>query len=232
MSNDLKPDWQTEDSSIRLYCGDCLEILPHLSGVDAIITDPPYGIDFGRGGGFSASHGWGPWREQVEWDVERPPKEAFDALLRFAVPTAIWGGNYFTDHLPPSSKWLVWDKGQTNFSLADVEVAWCLWPGAMRRLLYPRAKALRDGKVHPTQKPVAVIAWNIEQLPITQGTILDAYMGSGTTGVSCVRLGRKFIGIEREPKYFDSAIKRIQAELERAPLFDAPPKIVQKTICE
>jgi hypothetical protein len=124
-----KPDWQTADESIRLYLGDCLDVLPGLKGVDSVLTDPPYGIDFGNGGGFSATHGWGPWRENVEWDKERPSKEAFDAILQINVPTCIWGGNYFTDLLPPSSKWLIWDKGQTDFSLADVEVAWCSWGG-------------------------------------------------------------------------------------------------------
>jgi DNA modification methylase len=198
-----KPDWQTADESIRLYLGDCLDVLPGLKGVDSVLTDPPYGIDFGNGGGFSATHGWGPWRENVEWDKERPSKEAFDAILQINVPTCIWGGNYFTDLLPPSSKWLIWDKGQTDFSLADVEVAWCSWGGAMRRLLYPRGRALKDGKVHPTQKPLGVMEWNLGHLPPSCGpTVLDCYLGSGTTGVACIRTGRRFIGIEKEPKYF------------------------------
>lgn len=226
----MHPTWETEDGAVRLYLGDNLQVLPKLAGdVDAVVTDPPYGIDYGNGGGFSASHGWGPWRENVEWDKERPSKEAFDAILAFSVPTTIWGGNYFTDYLPPSSKWLIWDKGQTDFSLADVEVAWCSWGGAMRRIMYPRSKALKDGKIHPTQKPLDVMTWNLEHLPAKCGpTVLDCYLGSGTTGVACVRAGRRFIGIEKDPGYFAGAVKRIEAELNRMPMFEPRPVIKQE----
>lgn len=226
-----KPTWQTKDGAVQLWLGDCLDVLPTLNGVDAVVTDPPYGIDFGNGGGFSASHGWGPWRENVEWDKERPPKEIFDAILRLSVPTCIWGGNYFTDYLPPSSKWLIWDKGQTDFSLADVEVAWCSWGGAMRRLLYPLARALKDGKVHPTQKPLDVMVWNIEHLPPSCGpTVLDCFGGVFTTALACIRMGKRFIGIEREKKYFEDGITRIEAELSRNPLFEPKPQVQRELL--
>lgn len=226
----MKPDWESKCGTIRLYNADCRDVLPFVK-CDAVITDPPYGIDYGRGGGFSATHGWGPWRENVEWDAERPPKEIFDSMLALQVPTIILGGNYFTDYVPPASKWLIWDKGQTDFSLADCEVAWCSFGGAIRRLMYPRALALRDGKVHPTQKPLAVIDWCIKQLPKGCGTIADFFMGSGTTAVSCVRAERSFIGCEINADYFAKAIIRIEAELKRAPLFDAP-RIEQTTMFE
>lgn len=227
------PDWQSDDGAIQLHCCDCLDLLPTIpaGAVDAVVTDPPYGIDFGNGGGFSAPHGWGPWREQVEWDKERPSKEAFTAMLSMNLPTVFWGGNYFTDLLRQGTKWLIWDKGQTDFSLADCELAWCSWDGAIRRINYPRALALKDGKCHPTQKPVAVMVWNLNQLPPKCGpTILDPYTGSGTTGVACVQTGKRFIGIEREPQYFDIAVRRIKAELAQPRLFTAPePVHVQST---
>lgn len=135
----------------------------------------------------------------------------------------LWGGNYFADLLEPSSKWLVWDKGQTDFSLADCELAWCSFTGAVRRITYSRSKALQDGKVHPTQKPIAVMKWCIEQLPDGCHTILDPFMGSGTTGVAAVQLGKRFIGIEREPRYFDIACKRIADAYAQPDLFVAPP---------
>ena len=135
----------------------------------------------------------------------------------------VWGGNYFTDAYPPSGKWLVWDKGQTDFSLADVELAWCSFGGAARRLMFPRALAMQDGKEHPTQKPVAVMKWCIGLLPAPAQTILDPFLGSGTTGVAAVQMGRKFIGIERVQSYFDIACRRIEQAQRQADLFIKPP---------
>ena len=184
----------------------------------SILTDPPYGIDYGRAGGFSASHGWGQWRENVEWDAERPDPEIFALMLASSRHQIIWGGNYFTDLLPPTMQWLVWDKGQRDFSLADCEFAWSSQRKAARIFDYPRAKALQDGKQHPTQKPIALMKWCLSFLPETD-TILDPFMGSGTTGVAAVQMGRRFIGIEREPKYFDIACKRIEDAQRQGDLF-------------
>jgi hypothetical protein len=218
-------EWiELDGGNVRLARGDALAVLPEVQA-DAFVIDPPYGIDFGRSGGFSASHGWGPWRENCEWDKERPPRDIFDAILQLGVPTVVWGGNYFTDYLPPSGKWLIWDKGQTDFSLADCEVAWCSWGGAIRRLLYPRSLALKDGKVHPTQKPLAVMEWNLRQLPPKCSTIADLFMGSGTTIIAAHRLGLSAIGVEKDPEIFATAVKRITAELNRAPLFEPAPAI-------
>ena len=198
-----------------LYLGDCLEILPTLPKVDAVITDPPYGIDYGgllkgkgNGHGGPDRNGWKDYGSP-EWDRERPSREAFAAILSASSAQIVWGGNYFTDFLPPTMQWLVWDKGQRNFSLADCEFAWSSQRKAARIFDYPRSAALRDGKEHPTQKPVALMKWCIDRLDNPQ-TILDPFMGSGTTGVACMNLGRKFIGIEIEPKYFDIACERIE----------------------
>jgi DNA modification methylase len=203
-----------------LYLGDCLEILPTLGPVDAVVTDPQYGIDAARD---RHSQQWG-WRDYPAggWDKKRCDAERLRATLAAGKHAIIWGGNYFTDLLPPSEKWLIWDKGQQDFSLADCELAWCSFPGAVRRITYSRSKAMQDGKEHPTQKAVAVMAWSIEKLPPGCSTILDPFMGSGTTGVACVRLGRRFIGIEIEPRYFDIACKRIAREYEQLKLF--PPE--------
>jgi DNA modification methylase len=209
-----------------LYLGDCREILPTLGKVDAVVTDPPYGIDYGRAGGFSASHGWGPWRENVAWDQERPARSTFDSIRACSGDQIIWGGNYFTDYLPPSMQWLVWDKGQREFSLADCELAWSSQAKAARVITYGRGKAVRDGKEHPTQKPIDVMLWCLEQIPAAR-TILDPFMGSGTTGVACVKLGRKFIGIEIEPRYFDIACKRIEAATKEPRLPLPEPKMKQ-----
>jgi len=209
----------------RLACGDCRDVLPTLGKVDAVVTDPPYGIGADKaakaaaeqrkaaeskpkGQRTKAGRGWADYGD-TDWDDVRPEKAIFDLILAAGKDQIIWGGNYFTDLLPPTMQWLVWDKGQRDFSLADCEFAWSSQRKAARIFDYPRALALRDVKQHPTQKPIALMKWCIELLPKPQ-TILDCFLGSGTTGVAAVQMGRDFIGIEREPRYFDIACKRIE----------------------
>ena len=206
----------------RLILADCAEAISLVGSVDLVLTDPPYGIDYGRAGRFSASHRWGQWRENVAWDIERPDRAIFDAMRACSQDQIIWGGNYFTDFLPPTMQWLVWDKGQRDFSLADCEFAWGSQNKAARIFNYARGKAVKDGKEHPTQKPIQLMQWCLEFFPKAK-TILDPFMGSGTTGVACVNLGRSFIGIEREPTYFDIACRRIEEAYKQPRLFDDQP---------
>ena len=198
-----------------LYHADCRDIMPTLPKVDAVITDPPYGIEYGKlmkgkgdGKGGLDRNRWKHY-EDFDWDDQRPEPEVFDLMLAAGKTQIIWGGNYFTDLLPPTMQWLVWDKGQRDFSLADCEFAWSSQRRAARIFTYTRPQALQDGREHPTQKPIALMEWCIKQAGDPQ-TILDPFMGSGTTGVACMNLGRSFIGIEREPKYFDIACRRIE----------------------
>lgn len=200
-----------------LYLGDCRDILPTLQKVDAVITDPPYGINAARTRN-SQKDGWVDYGLDG-WDLERPDAAIFPMILQAAKVQIIWGGNYFTDWLPPTMQWLVWDKGQRDFSLADCEFAWSSQRRAARIFDYPRSAALQDGKEHPTQKPVALMEWCIAQAANKPQTILDPFMGSGTTGVACMNLGRSFIGIEREVKYFDIACRRIDDAQRQSRLF-------------
>jgi DNA modification methylase len=218
-----EPRKEVLSDTVTLWLGDMLQVMPTLGHFDACVADPPYGIDFGKQGSFSASHGWGPWRENVSWDVERPPPEAFSLMRSHSDVQIIWGGNYFTDLLPPSMQWLLWDKGQREFSLADFEMAWSSQNKAARAFSYPRAKARLDGKEHPTQKPLEVMSWCLDQLPKDAVTILDPFMGVASTGVAAVNRGLSFTGIEREPKYFDIARRRISEALSSPRLpFDEP----------
>jgi len=218
-----------------LYHGDCLEILPTLDKVDAVVTDPPYGINADKAAndsgniaekqrqrGSAGNKGGRGWRSygKTQWDADRPSGHAFDLMLNASDKHIIWGGNYFTDYLPPTMQWLVWDKGQRNFSLADCEFAWSSQWNAARIFDYPRSLALRDGKEHPTQKPVALMEWCCDVILKGPQTVLDPFMGSGTTGVACANLGRKFIGIEIERKYFDIACERIDAAYAQGRLFE------------
>lgn len=196
-----------------LWLGDCREILPTLPKVDACITDPPYGIGAGR-------MSLGKWRtaamEKGDWDSIAPD---LDPVLDLSVPTIVWGGNYFP--LPPSRAYLVWNKGAgfKGRDFAECEQAWVSWDMNARVFDFdPLAHKSYHGKQHPTQKPVELMEWCLSFLPEAQ-TILDPFMGSGTTGVACMNLGRKFIGIEIEPRYFDIACERIENAQRQARMF-------------
>jgi site-specific DNA-methyltransferase (adenine-specific)/modification methylase len=213
-----------------LILGDCMEVLPTLQKVDAVITDPPYGIGEARANNKSRSclaqsKDYGI----SDWD-DRPPSDELIELMRSKGEfQAFFGGNYFT--LPPTSCWLVWDKLNGNNDFADCELVWTNWPKAVRRLQWRWHGMIRQGneeRYHPTQKPLEVMKWVIELCPLAN-TILDPFMGSGTTGVAAIQLGRKFIGIEREPKYFDIACQRIEQAVAQGQLFEPEqPKQVQE----
>ena len=193
-----------------LYLGDCREVLPTLPKVDACITDPPYGI--GENSKKVASRSNATTAKDYgnfDWDKAPPAAELIEAMRSMSQWQAFFGGNYFS--LPPTSCWLVWDKMNSG-DFADCELAWTNWPKAVRKIQWRWNGMIRQGneaRYHPTQKPLEVMKWVIDLCPKAQ-TILDPFMGSGTTGVAAVQMGRRFIGIEREPKYFDIACRRIE----------------------
>ncbi|KZC17031.1 hypothetical protein RHOFW510R12_01440 [Rhodanobacter sp. FW510-R12] len=191
-----------------LYLGDCREILPTLPKVDAVITDPPYGIRRDGKPPSTSNHGGHKGYEFRGWDCERPNSELMSLVQAAGDVCVVWGGNYFADILPPRSKWLVWDKGQ-RIDQADAELAWTSQAGALRVFTLNRAAIAQDGAVHPTQKPVALMTWCIMQAA-DPASIVDPFMGSGSTGVAAMGLRRSFIGIERDPAYFDIACRRIE----------------------
>lgn len=180
--------------------------------VDLLLTDPPYAIDITRQlvkKDPYHKHGYQSW-EIKEWDKERPTKEDFLEMIRVSKNQVIWGGNYFADLLPASQGWFVWDKGQRDFSLADGELAWTSFNKALRIFTYSRASALKDGKIHPTQKPVALFEWILKLRTKENDLILDCYSGSGTTAIACQNTGRNFISFEKDSEYFNKSIKRLQ----------------------
>jgi hypothetical protein len=148
---------------------------------------------------------------------------SFVELQRVGEIQVVWGGNYFTDYLVPKGKWLIWDKGQTDFSLADCEMAWTSLDGAIRRILYPRATALKDGKVHPTQKPLGVMEWCIKQIGDIRN-VLDPFAGSGTTLVAAKKMGIHFLGFEMNSDYCAIAQRRLGAVDAQPVLFSPRPE--------
>ncbi len=183
---------------------------------DLLLTDPPYAIDIvGQitKKDPNGKHGYRQWRYK-EWDTEKPTLEDFAEMIRVSKNQVIWGGNYFANLLPASQGWVVWNKGQRDFSLADGELAWTSFDKALRIFDYSRAQALKDGKIHPTQKPVALFEW-ILSLRAKQGDlILDCYSGSGTTAVACHNMGLDFVCIERDPDYHKASVERL-ADIQR-----------------
>lgn len=212
-----------------LYLGDCMEVMAGLSKVDAVVTDPPYGIGYDvaahkvsgfKGGGMKARKGT---YAATDWDSAPPPSGVIELMRSLGNHQIIFGGNYFD--LPPSRCWLVWDK-KTNGGFADCELAWTNLDKPVRKIEHMWNGMLRAGgeerNAHPTQKPLGVMEWCLTHIP-DASTILDPFMGSGTTGVACVKAGRSFIGIEREPSYFDIACRRIEKAYSQGDLFVAPP---------
>ena len=201
-----------------LYLGDCLEVLPTLPKVDAVITDPPYGLGDKLQGGT-----WGATPELLIWDKSPPTVEHLLRLASLSKITVFWGGNYYG--LPPARCWLVWDKQNAVPTMADCELAWTSLDANTKRLSRPVGRVEHG---HPSEKPLDLMAWTLRTVKVS-GTVLDPYMGSGTTGVACAQAGLPFIGIEREPKYFDIAVRRIEQAYKQRPLFEAePPKQPQQ----
>ena len=211
-----------EIGNATIILGDCAEILPQLGNFDAVVTDPPYGIGEARNnnssrGKLAVSKDYGV----SDWDDKPISKESVDLLRNISKWQIIFGGNYF--ELPPAKCWLIWDKENGASDFADAELAWTNLDKAVRLKRYMWHGMLRANKEprgdHPTQKPIGIMEWVISHLPNDVKTIIDPYMGSGTTGVACMNLEKTFVGIERERKYFDIACKRIEDAQRQERLF-------------
>ena len=200
----IKPE-KVVIGNAELWLGDCMDVLPTLPKVDAVITDPPYGI--GQDGGAQRTRGSTRTNgDKMGWDSERPTAQVFELMEAAGDVRIYWGGNYFADMLPASMGWVYWEK-RMGGDFADGELAWTSMNRALRQFSYYRKN---KGDEHPTQKPVELMRFCIELCKNDPQTILDPFMGSGTTGVAAVQMGRQFIGIEREPRYFEIACRRIE----------------------
>ena len=199
----------------RLILGDCLEVMPLLGKVDAVVTDPPYGIGSKMQGGTWGAKG--NYAKMREWDMTTN-QPAFDYFVNLGVPVISWGGNYY--QVPPSRCWLTWAKRDNMPTMSDFELAWTNLDKNSKEFYHRRSCFDRQ---HQTGKPVALMKWCLGFLPDAE-TILDPFMGSGTTLVACAKLGRKGIGIELDPDYFEIACKRVQQAYDQPDLFVEPPK--------
>ena len=213
----MKPYYDKD--GIVIYHGEAAQVLPFLDRVDLLLTDPPYGI--GEAAGKNKSRSKMAVSEDfgnASWDNK--PIERW--LLLMAMAKAQWsivfGGNYYD--LPASSCWLVWDKDNGENDFADCELAWTNMKKAVRRLRWRWQGMLqelggnkKEPRWHPTQKPVEVMKWAMSHAPEGTETVLDPFMGSGTTLLAAKELGKQAIGIEREEKYCEVAVKRLAQEV-------------------
>ena len=207
---------------VELYCGDCREIMPNLASVDALISDPPYGIDL------DTAKSGNQHRQQFAKIID--DDKLFDPSHLMDFPDVIlWGVNNYCHAIPPRiGQWYFWDKVTQNalkVRIAEGEYAWHkkgtkprafrhLWSGAYR------ASEAGERAVHPTQKPVVLMQWCMDAAKLPEGaTVLDPYMGSGSTIIAAIRSGRKAIGIEKDPEHFKTAVERIKRELAQGDLF-------------
>ena len=194
----MTPYFETELG--KLYCGDCREIMPELEPVDLVLTDPPYGIKenahrIASRTNLAQTTDYGSF----DWDSKPASKKEINLTVCMGKNAIIWGGNYF--HLPPSRGWLVWDKLNSG-DFADCELAWTNLKMSVRIFRHRWNGMIRDSwkgkpRIHPTQKPEPLFMWCIEFARKAK-TVLDPFLGSGTTAVACERLNRRWIGIERE----------------------------------
>ena len=204
-------------NNITLINGDCMEALKSFpdNSYDLAIVDPPYGINAGKK---HVGPGW-VTRESKSWDFERPGINYFSELRRVSKNQIIWGGNYFADLLPASMGWIFWDKGQRNFSLADGELAWTSFNRALRVFEFSRAKCMAEvngHKIHPTQKPVALYGWILNNFANSGDKILDTHLGSGSICIAAHELKFEMLGIELDPDFYNAAKQRLlyhQAQL-------------------
>ena len=207
----MRPYYQ--DESVTIYHGDCRDILPEIGKVDLVLTDPPYGIGESKGknkarGCIATSKDYG----FSEWDNAPIPWPVIEQCISYGSKAIVFGGNYYP--VPPSPCWLVWNKDNGKTDFADCELAWTNLKGAVRMLTWRWNGMLqqdmknKEYRWHPTQKPVPVMKWCVVQAePVA--SVLDPFMGSGTTLVAAKALGKKAIGIEIEERYCEIAAKRM-----------------------
>lgn len=220
-----------------VYLMDCIEGMKQFPDkiFDLAVVDPPYGIGADKAqnnaamqrvkaeGKSKAGRGWKLYAD-TDWDNETPNAEYWQELFRVSKNQIVWGGNYFTDYLPPSMGWIMWDKGQRDFSLADGELAWTSFNKALRIFEMSRGKALaknneQGGRFHPTQKPEMLYSWILQNYAKEGNLILDTHLGSQSSRIAANKAGLDFVGFEIDRDYFDNGNTRFKNFVSQGVLF-------------
>ena len=178
---------------------------------DLAIVDPPYGI-VKDGQKLSLCKNPKHNRKehiQKDWDSAIPDKDYFDELFRVSKEQIIWGANYFVKYLKPSMGWIFWDKGQ-DLNQSDGELAFSSFDRALRRKVINRVELLKDGTIHPTQKPIKLYRWLLTNYANQGDKILDTHVGSASSLIACEDLGFEYTGFELDTDYYNAAQKRLE----------------------
>lgn len=229
----MTPTWTSPCGTVRLFLGDCREVLPTLSGVDAVVTDPPYGVGFSR----YESHDDSPGAYEA---LIIPAVRLLNDAMRDGALAFVWQGMANADQwhkfFPPGYRLFAAARNFTQHLPTPVQYSWdpVVWWAkgkSSRRAVcgmrdYHIGNTARwvteESNGHPCPRPLDTVQYVVELASDVDELVVDSFMGGGTTGVACVRTGRQFVGCEIEPRYFDIAVRRIEAELNRAPLFAEP----------
>lgn len=223
--------------SINLNLGDCLEAMQAMpdNAYELAIVDPPYGIGADKAqnatakqrikanGKSKAGRGWKLYKD-TDWDNEIPKDDYWKELKRISVNQIVWGGNYMTEYLQPSMGWVLWDKMQRDFSLADGELAWTSFNKALRIFSMSRGAALAEhnksgGRFHPTQKPVKLYEWLLDNYAKEGDRILDTHLGSGSIALACHNRGYSLDAYEIDEEYYNAAKERLRVHQSQLTIF-------------
>ena len=199
----------------EVYNTDCLAAMREIpdNAFDLAIVDPPYGIGMdGRKKSVRKAYDF------KGWDRHIPSKEYFDQLFRISKNQIIWGANYFSKYLPGSMGWIFWDKGQ-RIAQSDGELAFSSFNVAMRVVEYNRFEIQKDGAIHPTQKPIALYKWLLQNYAKPGDTILDTHLGSGSSRIAAYDMGFDFTGYELDAEYFNASEVRFKNHISNLKLF-------------
>ena len=208
----MKPDFEIK--KVKCYNVDCMEFMKDVPDnyYELAIVDPPYGIGAENHAG-NKENGWTQWVKK-DWDNNTPDEQYYRELFRVSKNQIVWGGNYMTQFLPPKMGWIVWDKGQRNFSLADGELAWTSFNKALRIFTFARAKALQENKIHPTQKPVQLYKWILTKYAKLGDKIIDTHGGSFSSACACMDMDFECDIMEIDKEYFDNAVNRLKNNVQ------------------
>lgn len=198
---------------------DCMELMANLKdkSIDLAIVDPEYGIDVMHSGGMPKHLGF-KQHTRKDWDKKKSDKYYFSELFRVSKNQIIFGANYYTEYLPPSMGWILWDKGQ-RLSQSDGELAFTSFDKALRVFTLNRCFIKMDGSIHPTQKPVKLYEWLLTNYAKPNDLILDTHCGSASSLIACENLGFKYIASELDKDYYYQSLQRIETHLAQGKLF-------------